>query len=125
MQQFAAAFNVVCALLVVASRWLHAVQDPGDGQPAAVERVTVDLSGVAPPLVEGRPCWPPMTVAAWIGAARAVGIEAVDRTYDRIDSCRDADPDYGGTVQVGQELLDLYVDQQCMLRVAPQGRYLY
>jgi hypothetical protein len=86
--------------------------------------VVVDLAALTPGIVEGRPFWPPAAVPAWLGAARAAGVDAADRTYERIDSFRDGDDCYGGTVQVGGEVLDLFVDERNRLRVVIDGRYL-
>jgi hypothetical protein len=73
-----------------------------------------------PAIIEGHPHWPPVAVATWLEAARTLGVDAADRTYEQIDSLRDGDDCYAGTVQVGRELLDLYVDAG-VLRVAPRG----
>jgi hypothetical protein len=125
MQDFAVPLDVLLVLLVGTRGWLQEIRElEGDPQPVAWNQVVVDLSAVPPPLVEGRPCWPLVAVASWITAARAVGIEAVDHTYQAIDSCRDGDDGYAGTVQVGRELLDLWVDERCLLRVVTDGRYL-
>jgi hypothetical protein len=92
--------------------------------PAVVpEQVAVDLSAVTPPVVEGRPCWPLVAVVRWIVAARAVGVDAVGRTWERIDSCRDCDRNYAGTIQVGENLLDLCVDARSVVRVVTDDRY--
>jgi hypothetical protein len=93
-----------------------------NGQPCV--DLVVDLAALTPPVVEGRPFWPPAAVAAWLGAARAAGVEAVDRTYEHLDSVRDADDCYGGTVQVGGRVIDLYVDEGKRLRVVTDARYL-
>jgi hypothetical protein len=88
------------------------------------QRLAVPLSALTPAVIEGRPHWPSVAVAAWLETALALGLYATDRTYELIDSLRDGDDCYAGTVQVGQELLDLYVDPAGVLRVAPEYRYL-
>ncbi len=100
----------------------HVLAEP-DG-PVTAHALAVRVSTRTPAIVEGRPHWPPVAVAAWLQAARALGLDATDRTYERIDSLRDNDDCYAGTVQVGQELLDLYVDPAGVLQVAPEDRYL-
>jgi hypothetical protein len=94
------------------------------GRPVPPQGVAVRVSEVTPVVIEGRPHWPPVAVATWLEAARALGVDAADRTYEQIDSLRDGDDCYAGTVQVGRELLDLYVDAAGVLRVAPEDRYL-
>ena len=93
------------------------------GHPVIPQGIAVRVSGLTPAVIEGHPHWPPVAVATWLEAARTLGVDAADRTYEQIDSLRDGDDCYAGTVQVGRELLDLYVDAG-VLRVAPEDRYL-
>jgi hypothetical protein len=109
----------------IASHGLPPVELNGmAGHPVIPKGIAVRVSGLTPAVIEGRPHWPPVAVATWLEAARALGADAADRTYEQIDSLRDGDDCYAGTVKVGLELLDLYVDVAGVLRVAPEDRYL-
>lgn len=90
----------------------------------AARHVVADVGARLPPTVDDAPWWPFLAVQAWLSHASRCGLAAEDCTYEVIDHHRDGDLAYGGSVRVGTAVLDLLVDSEGCVRVAPEYRYL-
>lgn len=91
--------------------------------PPDLESITVWIGVPLDRRQPSSPQWWTVATAGWLRAALARGVIGAECTFDVIDSRRDADPEYAGSVRIGDQMLDLLLDEAGCVRVCDDGRY--
>jgi hypothetical protein len=89
----------------------------------SVELIRFDARAVSGSLMALPSHWFAHATAGWLRVAACAGLHGEECTYDVLDSRRDGDPEYSGSVLVRGMLLDLIIDGDGRVQVVTDGRY--